>query len=129
MNSEKGGYLTMANVMVVDDTAFMRMVLKNILEESGLKVVAEATNGKEAVKLFKQFKPDLVTMDITMPDMDGLQALREIRKTHADARVIICSAVGQRYKVIEAIHAGAKDFIVKPFLKDRILVAINKALE
>jgi two-component system chemotaxis response regulator CheY len=118
----------MANVMIVDDTAFMRMVLKNILEESGLKVVAEATNGREAVKLFKQVKPDLVTMDITMPDMDGLQALREIRKTDADARVIICSAIGQQHKVIEAIHAGAKDFIVKPFLKDRILVAINKAL-
>jgi two-component system chemotaxis response regulator CheY len=119
----------MVNVMVVDDTAFMRMVLKSILEECGLKVVAEATNGKEAVKLFKQVKPDLVTMDITMPDMDGLQALREIRKTDANAKVIICSAVGQQYKVIEAIHAGAKDFVVKPFQKDRILVAIKKALK
>jgi two-component system, chemotaxis family, chemotaxis protein CheY len=118
----------MANVMVVDDTAFMRMVLRSILEEIGLKVVAEASNGKDAVKLFKQVKPDLVTMDITMPDMDGLQALREIRKSDADAKVIMCSAVGQQNKIIEAIHAGAKDFIVKPFLRDRILVAVNKAL-
>jgi two-component system chemotaxis response regulator CheY len=118
----------MANVMVVDDTAFMRMVLRSILEEMGLKVVAEASNGKDAVKLFKQVKPDLVTMDITMPDMDGLQALREIRKTDADAKVIMCSAMGQHNKIIEAIHAGAKDFIVKPFQKDRILVAINKVI-
>jgi two-component system chemotaxis response regulator CheY len=90
--------------------------------------VAEAKNGEEAVKMFNLFKPDLMTMDLTMPDMDGLQALREIRETDSDARVIICSAIGQQYKIIEAIHAGAKDFIVKPFQKDRILVAINKVI-
>jgi len=115
-------------ILVVDDAAFMRMFLKNILTEGGYEVIGEATNGKEAIEKYKELKPDLVTMDITMPEMDGIQAIKEIRKSFADANIIVCSAMGQQAMVIESIQAGAKDFIVKPFQQSRVIEAVTKAL-
>jgi len=118
-----------ATVMIVDDAAFMRMMLKDILSKNGFTVVGEAENGAIAVEKFVELQPNLTTMDITMPEMDGLQALKEIRKRDAKARVIMCSAMGQQSMVIEAIQAGAKDFIVKPFQADRVVEAVTKALK
>ena len=118
----------MANIMVVDDAAFMRLMIRNILEEAGHTVVCEAENGREAVDKYKHFQPDLVTLDITMPVMEGLEALKEIRRYDPHAIVIMCSAMGQKPMVIEAIKMGAKDFIVKPVQPERILEAVSKAL-
>ena len=118
----------MANIMVVDDAAFMRLMIRNILEEAGHTVVCEAENGREAVDKYKQYRPDLVTLDITMPVMEGLEALGEIRRFDPNAVVIMCSAMGQKPMVIEAIKMGAKDFIVKPVQPDRVLEAVGKAL-
>lgn len=115
-------------IMIVDDAAFMRMMLKDILTRHGYEVVGEAENGAVAVELYKEKKPDLVTMDITMPEMDGVAALREIRKIDSNARVVMCSAMGQQGMVIEAIQNGAKDFIVKPFQEDRVVEAVKKIL-
>ncbi len=115
-------------VLIVDDAAFMRMMIKNILSKNGFEVVGEASNGAEAVELYKKLKPDLVTMDITMPEMDGIEALKKIKEIDPNAKVIMVSAMGQQQLVIEAIQAGAKDFIVKPFQPDRLLEAVNKAL-
>jgi len=117
-----------ANIMVVDDAAFMRLMLRNILEEAGHTVVCEAENGLEAVEKYKKYHPDLVTLDITMPVMEGVEALREIRRHDPLAVVIMCSAMGQKAMVIEAIKMGAKDFIVKPVQQDRVVEAVNKAL-
>ncbi len=119
----------MATILVVDDAAFMRAMIKGVLEANGYEVVAEAANGEEAVQLFKTYKPSLVTMDITMPVMDGIAALREIRRLDPGAKVIMCSAMGQQKMVVDAILAGAIDFMVKPFQKDRVLFAIQKALQ
>ena len=118
----------MARVLVTDDAAFMRMMIKNILTQNGHEVVGEAGNGKEAVEQYAALKPDICTMDITMPEKDGIAALKEIMAAHPGAKVIMCSALGQEAKVIESIRAGAKDFIVKPFQQDRVLTAIDKAL-
>lgn len=119
----------MANkILVVDDAAFMRMMIKDILVKNGYQVVGEAADGKQAVEKYRELRPDLVTMDITMPEMDGIQALKEIRKIDPNAKVIMCSAMGQQAMVIDAIQAGAKDFIVKPFQADRVLEAIRKTL-
>jgi len=115
--------------MIVDDAAFMRMMLKDILTKNGFTVVGEAENGAVAVEKYMELQPSLTTMDITMPEMDGLQALKEIRKRDPKARVIMCSAMGQQSMVIEAIQAGARDFIVKPFQADRVVEAITKALK
>lgn len=115
------------NVLLVDDAAFMRMILKNILTMHNFNVVGEASNGKEAVEMYPNLKPDIVTMDITMPEMDGIQALKKIKELDPTASVVMCSAMGQQAMVVEAIQAGAKDFIVKPFQEDRVLEAINKA--
>ncbi len=115
-------------IMIVDDAAFMRMMLKDILTRHGYEVVGEAENGAVAVELYKEKKPDLVTMNITMPEMDGVAALREIRKIDSNARVVMCSAMGQQGMVIEAIQNGAKDFIVKPFQEDRVVEAVKKIL-
>jgi len=115
-------------ILIVDDAAFMRMMIKNILTKNGFEVVGEASNGAEAVELYKKLKPDLVTMDITMPEMDGIEALKKIKEIDPNAKVIMVSAMGQQQLVIEAIQAGAKDFIVKPFQPDRLLEAVNKAL-
>jgi two-component system, chemotaxis family, chemotaxis protein CheY len=116
----------MAKVLVVDDAKFMRMTLSNILNQAGHEVIGEGENGKEAVSLYRELKPDLVTLDITMPEMSGLEAVREIKKEFPSAKVIMCSAMGQQKMVVEAIEAGAKDFIVKPFDEARIVDAINR---
>ncbi|MRH42270.1 response regulator [Aquibacillus halophilus] len=120
----------MANkILIVDDAAFMRMMIKDILSKNGFEVVGEAQDGVQAVEKFKELSPDLVTMDITMPEMDGITALKEIKKLNADAKIIMCSAMGQQAMVIDAIQAGAKDFIVKPFQSERVIEAIQKVLD
>ncbi|MFW5986274.1 MAG: response regulator [Halanaerobiales bacterium] len=116
----------MASVLVVDDAAFMRLNLKNILQKGGLEVVGEAENGKEAVTKYKELEPDIVTMDITMPDVDGIEAVKDIMNLDGEANIIMCSAMGQQEMVVKAIEAGAKDFIVKPFKDDRVMEAIGK---
>jgi two-component system chemotaxis response regulator CheY len=118
----------MPSVLIADDAAFMRMMLKNVLTEAGYEVVGEAENGAVAVSKYRELNPDLTTMDITMPEMDGLAALKEIRAGDPAARVVMCSAMGQQSMVIESIQAGAKDFIVKPLQPDRVLEAVQKAL-
>lgn len=115
-------------VLVVDDAAFMRMMIKDILKRGGFEVVGEAEDGARAIEKYRELKPDLVTMDITMPDMDGITAVREIRNIDANACIIMCSAMGQQAMVIDAIQAGAKDFVVKPFQQDRVLEAVRKIL-
>ncbi|MEG6585892.1 response regulator [Dendrosporobacter sp. 1207_IL3150] len=115
-------------VMVVDDAAFMRMMIKDILTKNGYEVVGEAENGLKAVEKYQELKPDLTTMDITMPEMDGIAAVKEIKKIDPAAKVIMCSAMGQQAMVIEAIQSGARDFIVKPFQPDRVLEAVRKAV-
>lgn len=115
-------------VLVVDDAIFMRMKLKDILEKNGFEVVGEAQNGLEAVEKYKAESPDLVTMDITMPEMDGVEALKEIKKINGNAKVVMCSAMGQQAMVMEAIQAGAVDFIVKPFESERVIQSLNKAI-
>lgn len=115
-------------ILIVDDAAFMRMMIKDILSKNGFEIVGEAADGVQAIEKFKETQPDLVTMDITMPEMDGITALKEIKKINPSAKVIMCSAMGQQAMVIDAIQAGARDFIVKPFQADRVLEAINKAL-
>ena len=114
------------NILICDDAAFMRMMIKDILSKNGYNVAGEAENGLKAVEKFKELSPDLVLMDITMPEMDGIAALKEIKKLDAGAKVIMCSAMGQQAMVIESIQAGAKDFIVKPFQQDRVLEAVKK---
>ncbi len=116
-------------IMVVDDTAFMRMMLKNIITAHGYEVVEEVGNGLEAVEKYGKAKPDLVTMDITMPEMDGITAIKEIKKIDPDAKIIVCSAMGQKSLVIDALEAGAKDFIVKPFESQRVTNALDKVLK
>ncbi|MCD1257809.1 response regulator [Paenibacillus athensensis] len=119
----------MANrILIVDDAAFMRMMIRDILTKNGYEVCGEANDGNQAVERYKELKPDLITMDITMPEMDGIAALKEIKKLDGNAKVIMCSAMGQQAMVIDAIQAGAKDFIVKPFQADRVIEAIKKTL-
>lgn len=115
-------------VLVVDDAAFMRMMIKDILRRGGYQVIGEAEDGVRSVEKYRELKPDLVTMDITMPEMDGITAVREIRKIDPHALIIMCSAMGQQAMVIDAIQAGARDFIVKPFQPDRVLEAIRKVI-
>ncbi|NPV88261.1 response regulator [Coprothermobacteraceae bacterium] len=115
-------------ILVVDDAAFMRMMIKNVLGQNGYEIVGEASNGQEAVALYQKLKPDLVTLDITMPEMDGIQTLKEIIKVDPSAKVIMVTAMGQQQLVIEAIQQGARDFVVKPFQPDRLLEAVKKAL-
>ena len=113
-------------VLITDDTAFMRMTLRNVLEKNGYEVADEAEDGQKAVEKYEQHKPDLVTMDITMPNMDGITAIKLIVEKNPDAKIVVVSAMGQKALVIEALNAGAKDFIVKPFQPDRIVEALNK---
>ena len=117
----------MTRVLVVDDAAFMRMMIKDILAKNNFEVIGEACNGQEAVDKYKELHPDVVTLDITMPVVDGIQALKEIKNYDAKARVVMCSAMGQQVLVVEAIQNGAKDFIVKPFQPDRVIEALRKA--
>lgn len=115
-------------ILITDDAAFMRMMIKDILTKNGFEVAGEAENGLKAVEKFKEMSPELVIMDITMPELDGIQAVKEIKKMDASAKIIMCSAMGQQAMVIEAIQAGAKDFIVKPFQADRVIEAVKKVL-
>lgn len=115
-------------ILIVDDASFMRMMIKDILTKNGFEVVGEAENGITAVEKYKELKPELVIMDITMPEMDGIQAVKEIKNMDPNSKIIMCSAMGQQAMVIEAIQAGAKDFIVKPFQHERVIEAVKKAL-
>ena len=117
------------NILICDDAAFMRMMIKDILTKNGYNVAGEAENGLKAVEKYNELKPDLVLMDITMPEMDGIQALKTIKSGDPSAMVIMCSAMGQESMVIEAIKSGAKDFIVKPFKPERILKTVTGLLE
>ncbi len=116
------------NILLVDDAAFMRMMLKDILVKNGYNVIGEAENGAKALEKYKELKPSLVIMDITMPEMDGIQAAKAIKADDSNALIIMCSAMGQQAMVIESIQAGARDFIVKPFQPDRVLEAVKKVI-
>lgn len=118
----------MSNILIVDDAAFMRMMLKDILTKNGYHVIGEASNGAEALTKYQELKPDLTTLDITMPEIDGITALKNIKAADPNAKIVMCSAMGQQAMVIESIQAGAKDFIVKPFQADRVIEAIKKVL-
>lgn len=118
----------MAKIMMVDDAAFMRKVIKDTLSKAGYTDLYEAVDGADAVEKYNEIKPDLVLMDITMPNMDGLEALKAIRAADGGANVVMCSAMGQETMVVEAIQLGALDFIVKPFKPDRILQTVTKIL-
>ena len=115
-------------VLICDDAIFMRTMVGDILSQAGFEVVGEAESGLQAVEKFRQLKPDLVTMDIVMPDMGGIEAVREICKSDPDAKILMCSAMGQQALVVEAIQAGAKDFVVKPFQPSRVLEAVQRVL-
>jgi two-component system, chemotaxis family, chemotaxis protein CheY len=115
-------------VLIADDTAFMRMTLRNVLEQNGLQVVAEAKDGEEAAELYAEFKPDVVTMDITMPNLDGISAVKKIVSSDPNARIIMVSAMGQKSLVVEALTSGAKDFIIKPFTPARVIEALKNAI-
>ena len=116
------------SVLICDDAAFMRVMIKDILTKNGYEVAGEAENGIKAVEKYAETKPDLVMMDSTMPEMDGIQALKKIKEADPGATIIMCSAMGQQAMVIESIQSGAKDFIVKPFQADRVLEAVKKAI-
>jgi two-component system chemotaxis response regulator CheY len=118
----------MAKIMVADDSAFMRLIIKEIVSKSSHQVIAEAEDGSIAVKKYSELRPDLVIMNIIMPELYGIEALRRIKKMDPNAKVIMCSAMGNQYQVIEAIQAGALDFIVKPFDSARMVDAINRAV-
>jgi two-component system chemotaxis response regulator CheY len=118
----------MARVLIVDDAAFMRKMLGDVLAKGGHEVIGEGANGAEAITQYQSLRPDIMTLDITMPEKDGLTALREILTIEPGAKIVMCSALGQESKVLEAIKSGAKDFVVKPFQPDRVLDAIGKAL-
>ena len=116
------------NILICDDVAFMRMMIKDILTKNGYNIAGEAENGAKAVEKYNELKPDLVLMDITMPEMDGIEALKKIKAGDPNAMVIMCSAMGQQAMVIESIQSGAKDFIVKPFQADRVIEAVKKVI-
>ena len=119
----------MANgILVVDDAAFMRMMIKDTLSKNGFVVCGEAENGAKAVEKYKEFTPELVIMDITMPEMDGIQAVKEIKKLNGNAKIIMCSAMGQQAMVIEAIQAGAKGFVMKPFKAEVLLEEVKRII-
>ena len=119
----------MARVLVVDDAAVMRKMVTDALTGGGHEIVGEAGNGAEAVQRFQELRPEVMTLDITMPEKDGIAALQEIIALDPSAKVIMCSALGQESKVLESIKLGAKDFVVKPFQPDRVLGAVAKAME
>ena len=115
-------------VLICDDAVFMRTMISDILEESGYEIVGQAESGVQAIERYKALRPDLVTMDIVMPDMGGSDAVREITSFDANAKILMCSAMGQQALVVEAIQAGAKDFVVKPFQPSRVLEAVQRVL-
>jgi len=114
--------------LIVDDSAFMRKVVKDMLKESGYENVHEAANGLQAVEQAAIIKPDIITMDITMPDMDGIQAIKEVLKVSPNSKIIMCSALGQKNMVLEAIRSGAKEYVIKPFEKSRLMEAIERVM-
>lgn len=118
----------MHKIMLVDDAAFVRLALEKILSDNNYEVVAQAATGVEAIQMYKEVKPDLVIMDITMPEMSGIDAVRSIREFDPEAKIIMCSAMGQQSKILDAMTAGASDFIVKPYKEDRVISAVKKAL-
>ena len=115
-------------VLICDDAVFMRTMLSDILTQAGFSVVGQAQTGQEAVSKFKELQPDLVTMDIVMPDMGGIEAVKKIVEEYPDAKILMCSAMGQQSLVVEAIQAGARDFVVKPFQPSRVLEAVQRVL-
>jgi two-component system chemotaxis response regulator CheY len=117
-----------AKILIVDDAIFMRNMLRNIFIESGFEIIGEASNGHEAVEQYKALSPDLTTMDIVMPGKNGIEALKDIMRADPKARVIICSALGQESLIIEAIEAGARDFIIKPFKPARVIEVAQRVL-
>lgn len=118
----------MANVLVVDDAAFMRMSIKKILEANGHTMIGEAADGAEAIQKFVTLKPDVTLLDITMPEMSGIEALKRIKEHDPNAKIIICSAMGQQATVAQAIQYGAKDFVLKPFEDSRLIAALEQVL-
>lgn len=119
----------MIRILIVDDATFMRMMISKICNENGFTVVAEADNGLNAIEKYKEYKPDVVLMDITMPEMNGIEAVKAIKQIDSNAKIIMCSAMGQQSMVIEAIQAGASDFVVKPFQPDRVVDALKRILK
>ena len=117
-----------ARILLADDLQFIKMVEKDVLEKMGYSVIGDAKDGMEAIQMYQELKPDIVIMDITMPKMDGLNALKAIMQFDKSAKVIMCSALGQQKLIVEAIKLGAKDFIVKPFKPERIISALQKIL-
>lgn len=118
----------MAKILVVDDAAFMRMTIKKMVEAHDHVVVGEAGTGVEAIQKYQELKPDVILLDITMPEMNGVDAMKALKGLDAGVRVIICSAMGQQAMVAQTIQAGAKDFIVKPFVEERLIASIDKVL-
>jgi len=119
----------LARILIVDDSRTTRRILRQILEDKGHEVVGEATNGEEGVAKYKELKPDLTTMDITMPGLDGVEALRKIKEHDPDAKVIMVSAAGQKHKVLDAMKAGAAEFLTKPFEEEEIVERIESVLK
>ncbi|MCL4408220.1 MAG: response regulator [Thermotogae bacterium] len=115
-------------VLIVDDAAFMRMLLKDMVTKAGFEIVGEAINGKEAIEKYKELNPDVVAIDTIMPEMNGIEATKEIMKLNPNAKIIICSAMGQQMMVMEALQSGAKDFVVKPFRQDKITETLSKVM-
>ena len=124
---ENGGIMS-ARILIVDDAAFMRMMLSDILVEKGYNIVGEAEDGKEALRLYKELEPDLVTMDIVMPEVGGIESIREILKIDSKAKILVVSALGQQALVQEAVEAGAKGFVVKPFKPEKVVEEVEKIL-
>lgn len=118
--------MVLGTILIVDDSLVMRMQLKSMIEKLNLQVVGEAENGEVAIRKYKELKPDLVTMDITMPEMNGIEAVKEIMKINSNAKIVMCSAMGQQSMILDAIQAGAKDFIVKPFDPPRVQQSLMK---
>ena len=116
----------MKSVMIVDDSRTSRRVLKDILERAGYQIKGEAINGREAVEMYGKLMPDIVTMDITMPEMDGIEALRGIRQDYPDAKIVMVTAAGQKDKMMEALKLGAAEFVAKPFVEETVLEALSK---
>lgn len=119
----------LARILIVDDAKFMRMTLSTILTKAGHEIVGEGENGRDAIRLYRELQPDLVTLDITMPEVTGIEAVKEIKREFPNAKVVMCSAMGQQKMVVEAIESGAKDFIVKPFDASRVLEAVERILK
>jgi two-component system chemotaxis response regulator CheY len=119
----------MATILLADDLAFIKMIQKEVLEKGGFEIVGDAIDGMDAIEKYRKLKPDVVLMDITMPKMDGLNSIKVIRQMDPNARIIVCSALGQQQLIIEAIRLGARDFVVKPFEPERLIKAIQKALK